>query len=196
MSTEYQGLFEGWEIAIAKKLVSNFRSTSKTLAREEFDDLLQECLFHWHQVRDDVDPERETSRRASMARVIRNKLTDLEREGESDKRKMTYVSLSLDAPVGETEDAPTLIEMIDPHATTDTPSESEPLQLQMKIDIARMLKRLTSRQRKLCHLLREQGLNVKEAAQQMKLPRATVYDELKRIKAVFKREGLEGYLKR
>jgi RNA polymerase sigma-70 factor (ECF subfamily) len=109
---------------------------------------------------------------------------------------MTYVSLSLDAPVGETEDAPTLIEMIDPHATADTPSESESLQLQMKIDIARMLKGLTSRQRKLCHLLRDEGLNVKEAAQQMKLPRATVYDELKRIKAVFQREGLEDYLKR
>lgn len=36
-----------WEIATAKKLVSEYRRRNRTLEREEFDDLVQECLAHW-----------------------------------------------------------------------------------------------------------------------------------------------------
>jgi len=35
---------EKWEIAVTKKLVGEFRRRSRSLAREEFDDLVQDCL--------------------------------------------------------------------------------------------------------------------------------------------------------
>ncbi|MFH1869357.1 MAG: hypothetical protein ABIG36_01820 [Pseudomonadota bacterium] len=41
---------QGWEIAVTKKLIGEFRRRSRSLYREEFDDLLQECLMHWPEV--------------------------------------------------------------------------------------------------------------------------------------------------
>ena len=35
-----------WEIAVAKKLVGEFRMRSRILERCEFDDLVQDCLLH------------------------------------------------------------------------------------------------------------------------------------------------------
>lgn len=43
---EEQGL-GNWEIATAKKLVSEHRRKHRILEREEFEDLMQECLAHW-----------------------------------------------------------------------------------------------------------------------------------------------------
>ena len=40
-----------WEIAVAKKLVGEFRRRSRLLARDDFDDLVQDCLLHWMVVR-------------------------------------------------------------------------------------------------------------------------------------------------
>ena len=46
---------QGWEIAVAKKLIGEFRRRSRSLNREDFDDLLQECLTHWLEVRQKLD---------------------------------------------------------------------------------------------------------------------------------------------
>ena len=40
-----------WEIAVAKKVVGEFRRRSRILGRDEFDDLVQDCLLHWIGVR-------------------------------------------------------------------------------------------------------------------------------------------------
>ena len=48
---------QGWEIAVAKKLIGEFRRRSRSLNREDFDDLLQECLAHWLEVRQKLDPD-------------------------------------------------------------------------------------------------------------------------------------------
>ena len=53
---EEQGLGK-WEIATAKKLVSEYRRRHRILQREEFDDLMQECLAHWIVVRRRIPPE-------------------------------------------------------------------------------------------------------------------------------------------
>ena len=75
-----------WEIAVTKKLVGEFRRWSRSLAREEFDDLMQECLAHWIVVRRKLPPDPDAPPVAYMAQVIRNKLTDLIREQAADKR--------------------------------------------------------------------------------------------------------------
>ncbi len=58
MSPNYSsGLFEGWEIAITKKYVRQFRSTCQCLRRDFEDDLVDECLKHWFFLRGTVNPE-------------------------------------------------------------------------------------------------------------------------------------------
>ena len=51
MGLKYEGVFEGWEIAVAKKLVDQFKRKWKCFFKDDFDDLLQECLSHWYFVR-------------------------------------------------------------------------------------------------------------------------------------------------
>lgn len=107
MALKHGEELQRWEIAVAKKLVGEFRRRSRSLAREEFDDLLQECLAHWLEVRRKLDPDPEGPPIAYMARVIRNKLTDLLRERSAAKRARDFDTVSLDAAVSESDDART-----------------------------------------------------------------------------------------
>ena len=97
---------QGWEIAVTKKLIGEFRRRSRSLYREEFDDLLQECLMHWLEVRQQLVPDPGGPPIAYMARVVRNKLIDLARERETDKRRGDQETVSLDDTVGDSEEAP------------------------------------------------------------------------------------------
>jgi RNA polymerase sigma-70 factor (ECF subfamily) len=64
-----------------------------------------------------------------------------------------------------------------------------------RIDVARALDRLTPAQRRLCVMLGEEGLSIKEAAERLRIPRGTLYEEIKRIRKVFADYGLGDYLK-
>ncbi|MBK6603812.1 MAG: hypothetical protein IPG28_20325 [Betaproteobacteria bacterium] len=92
-AANYGGLFQAWELAIARKLVREFHATSRALQHEEADDLLQEVLLHWHHARASHDPLGKASIRTYMARVVRNKLIDLIRERESDKEKVNILAV-------------------------------------------------------------------------------------------------------
>lgn len=164
------------------------------LGVEDFDDLLQECLTHWFFTKDDYDPGREASQKTFMGRIIRNKLTDLVREREADKRKIAHLAVSLDEPLGDDEDSPALIDQIDGDTVTQAP-HNHFLEIQLKIDLSKSLQKLTPQQKSLCNLLGEKGLSVKEASDYLKTPRSTIYDEIKRIRTIFMKEGLEDYLK-
>lgn len=194
MSQNYRGPFQDWEIAVAKKLINEFQEKWSCLEREDFDDLLQECLTHWYFAKDDYDPGREASQKTFMGRIIRNKLTDLVREREADKRKIAHLSISLDKPLGDNEDSPALIDKIDEGSINDA-SHNHFLEIQLKIDLSKALQKLIPKQKELCLLLGEKGLTVKEASEYLKTPRSTIYDELKRIRTIFMKEGLEDYLK-
>lgn len=153
---------------------------------------MQECLVHWLSVRGDIDPARAATRTAFMARVVHNKLMDLVRERESDKRKAGYDSISLDEPLGEQEDSSRLFELVD---ETQKKAPDRAFADDARVDLEKAMARLTPRQRELCRLLGEEGLNVQEASRRLGVPRATLYDELKRIRKVFAELGLEDYLK-
>ncbi len=186
---KYEGLFQDWEIAVAMNLVNEFRETRSCLHREGSDDLLQVCLTHWSFVKTNYDPSREASPQTFMGGVIRNKLKDLVRERQADKRKMAHLARSLDEPIGNHEEPLTLVESI-----TDT-RPAPLLQIELKIDFSAVLQKLTPRQKKLCDLLGESGLNVKEASEYLNTPRPTIYDEIERIRKIFEKEGLKDYLK-
>ena len=194
MSQNYGGLFQAWELAIARKLVREFHATSRALQQEEADDLLQEVLLHWHHARASHDPLGKASIRTYMARVVRNKLIDLIRERESDKEKVNILAI----PTEITHEG-------EPGSTTDDsggdPPESEEAreyrdaEQSLHLDLARALAHLTPRQRELCQLLLEQDLSMVEASQRLGVPRSTLYEELKHIRTIFKALGLDAYLR-
>ena len=158
-----------------------------------FDDLLQDCLTHWVEVRARLTPSADDPPIAYMARVLRNKLTDLIREQGATKRGGDLDTVSLDAPVGDDDDAPTFADLIDVATSGATGEAAIGEDRDARIDIARAMKKLTPRQRRVCALLGEEGLSIKEAAARLRISRDTLYEEIKRIKKVFADHGLGDY---
>ena len=184
-----------WEIAVTKKLVGEFRRRSRSLAREEFDDLVQECLAHWIVVRRKLAPDPDAPPVGYMAQVIRNKLTDLIREQAADKRAGEQDALSLDASLDGSEDGMTLADLLADNESAQPDDHGAVERRHSRIDIGRVLERLTPVQRQLCQMLGAEGLTIKEAAERLRIPRGTLYEEIKRIRKVFADQGLGDYLK-
>jgi RNA polymerase sigma-70 factor (ECF subfamily) len=124
-----------------------------------------------------------------MGRVVRNKLNDLVRERQAYKRRISHLATSLDEPLGDDDDSDALGETI-----PDT-QPAPILQIELKIDLSKVLEKLSPKQKQLSELLAEGGLSIKEASEVLETPRATIYDEIKRIRTLFLKEGLEDYLK-
>ena len=184
-----------WEIAVTKKLVGEFRRRSRSLAREEFDDLVQECLAHWIAVRRKLAPDPGAPPTAYMAQVIRNKLTDLIREQAAEKRAGDQEALSLDAALDGSDDGMTLADQLADDESAQQEEAGAVDHHHARLDIGRALARLTPIQRQLCLMLGEDGLSIKEAAERLRIPRGTLYEEIKRIRRVFADQGLGDYLK-
>ena len=194
MAQDYRGLFQPWELAIATKLVREFRATSHALQHDEIDDLLQEVLLHWYHARGSHDPQGKASIRTYMARVVRNKLIDLLRERESDKQIVNILTVPTEfthegEPGRDTDEAD--VDLPEPGDTREHRNAEQSLHL----DLARALAHLTPRQRELCRLLLEQDLTMVEASHRLGVPRGTLYEELKHIRATFEALGLDVYLR-
>lgn len=193
VSSNYKGLFDDWEIAIVTKLVNDFRKAWQCLQREEFEDLLQECLIHWLFAKEHYDSNKGASKKTYLGRVIRNKLGELVRDRETDKRKIAYIAISLDQPSGGDADSSTSKDTIsERRPATAVPDPS--MEMLTRIDISKVLERLTQDQRLLCSLLYEEGFTVTEASKYLKTPRSTIYDEIERIRKFFMKKGLGEFL--
>jgi len=186
---------DGWEIAVAKKLVGEFRRRSRILERSEFDDLVQDCLLHWIAVRRRLALDPDNPPVGYMAQVLRNKLTDWVRERGAEKRAGDLRTVSLDATVDGSEDGMTLAESLDASEFTLSGEMGETHRHHVRMDLLRVLARLTPAQQRLCVMLGQEGLSIKEAAEQLRIPRGTLYEEIKRIRKVFAEHGLGEYLK-
>lgn len=187
MSHFYEGLFQEWEIRIAKKYVRQFRSTCQCLRRDFKDDLVDECLRHWHEVRSTVKPEAEDKRKAYMVRIVKNKLADIVRSRMSRKRNEFFQAVSLDQFLENNSDSPFLA-----HPTQQDPaSQSDFAELTSKLDI--IMKNLSPQQQQLCVFLRD-GNNITEISAGLGISRVTVYKEIERIREVFEKEGVRKYL--
>ena len=165
------------------------------LWREDFDDLVQDCLLHWIAVRRKIALDPDNPPVGYMAQVLRNKLTDWVRERGAEKRSGDLGALSLDATVDGSEDGPTLAESLDGSEYTQKGEAGETHRQHLRIDLLRAMALLTPAQQRLCVMLGEEGLSVKEAAEQLRIARGTLYEEIKRIRKVFADHGLGGYLK-
>ena len=180
MSLNYFGLFEDWEIAVARNVINSFLGQ---LEKEGVEDLLQECLTHWFFHRNQYTGKNEASQKTFMAKVVKNKLIQIIRKNNANKRKS--VTVSLNEPVGDENDSPTLMDVI--------PDEQDQ-KSDLKVDLIKALQKLTPQQKQLCQLIAEQGLSVKEAGIRLNRHRSTLYDDIRRIKEIFKEEGLLDYL--
>jgi RNA polymerase sigma factor (sigma-70 family) len=183
-----------WEIAVTTKLVSEYRRRSRILQHYEFDDLVQECLLHWVTVRAGLDHDPDNPPLGYMARVLRNWLTDLVRERGTDKRSGDLQTVSLDAAIDGFEDGTTLAELLDVPDSSSATGDLETHHF-LRLDLLNTCVQLTPSQQQLCLLLGEEGLSVKAAAEQLGIPRSTLYEEIHRIRKHFADHGLEIYLR-
>lgn len=187
----YQGLFEDWEIGVAKKVIDRFRKQWKCLELEDFDDLLQECLTDWHFSKSDFNPSAGANIRTFMARVLEHNLQHTIEKLTADKRKVAQECVSLDERISDDEDSPTFLDGL---SEDENHASSLHVSAELKIDITRTIQKLTPKQKELCRLLGEEGLNMSEASEVLKTPRGTLYEEVKRIKAIFEKAKLHDYL--
>jgi RNA polymerase sigma-70 factor (ECF subfamily) len=193
LCSSYTELFEDWEIAIARKLIGEYRRVCPCLEREELADLMQECLTHWVLVRDWYDAARGASQRTFMARVVRNLLRDMVRSRRAYRRRASYVAISLDEPLGSDESSSTLADELDEAAGLCERRDATS-RIELRLDLEKAVKSLTPRQRKICHHLCD-GYSFTELSRILRTPRTTVHDEVRRIESHFKKRGLEDYLR-
>jgi len=191
MSPRYEGLFQDWEIGVAKNVIERFRKQWKCLELEGFDDLLQECLTDWYFSKDDFNPSAGANVRTFMSRVVAHKLQHLIEKHTAGKRKAGINNVSLNEPISDEEDSPTYLDQLSEDENHVSDLHITAL---LKIDIHRTIEKLTPQQRELCRLLGEEGLSVSEASELLNTPRSTLYDDIKRIKAIFQQDNLHEYL--
>lgn len=184
MDQSYYGVFQKWEIAVAKKVVFEFQKDWSCLKSEDFDDLLQECFIHWLFVKEQFEQEEIKSMKSLMGKVMRNKLRDYVRNVNQQKRKVRYHSISLFSSQSNAEDSLHLEDKLS--TETDNPNG-------LTMDLEMALLKLTKRQEKICRLL-EADFNISEIARFLNVRRETVYSDLKKIQKVFKQNDLDIYL--
>jgi RNA polymerase sigma factor (sigma-70 family) len=177
----YGDLFTDWEIAIAKSLVRKFQESYPWIKGLDFDDLLQECLFHWYLHRGSYQEGKGASIKTYMATVLKNQLQLILREQQADKRRAIHEAISLEEPVGEGET--TLADLI---------ADQSPADDSIRLDVEAIVRTLTPLQREVCNLL-AQEYSVKRVAELLGKPRSTIRDEIKRIREIFSQRGLKDY---
>ena len=182
MTTEYEGIFEDWEIAIAKKIVRDHQSKWPCLKREDEEFLLSGCLTHWYNNRNTYREEREATIKSYMGRLLKNYLMSYLRKELAEKRKMNYLPDSLDRPINEEDPEYTLLDRVSEKATPPDP--------RLLLDLKAAKEKLTPRQRKICDLLSHKATKT-DISDYLSISRDTVYEELKRIKEIFRRDELE-----
>jgi RNA polymerase sigma factor (sigma-70 family) len=183
MGPSYSGVFEDWEVAIARKLSSEFLAKHSWIKGYDLDDLMQECLIQWHLARHTYEESKGASRRTYMANVTRHRLQNILHEQFAEKRGADRKAVSLDQPLADNK--MTLSDIIPEDTGTD---------LSLQIDLEQAVAKLTTFQRNIYHLLWE-GYSVTEIARTLGKGRATIYDEISRLKKVFADDGLDEYLR-
>jgi RNA polymerase sigma factor (sigma-70 family) len=188
--------FEPWETSLARSLVYAY-VTSYSLPRDvEPEDLVQECLLHWWRQRRLHDPERGASLATFMRRVLTAKLADIARAERATKRMGFTEALSLDETISdddeEGDEGTTWIDML-PDDMPDWQTEEAADRALLKERIDRVIAMLSPRQQRLIEMLHSDA-SMARISRTLAIPRTTLYDELARIRKVFRDEGLEQFL--
>ena len=171
-------------------MIRNAQREYACMKNEGYEDLLQECLIHWFFIKDQYRPEAGASERTFLNRIMRNKIADLTRRRFSNKRKVFYMSESLDA-MGDDEESISAKEKI---LMVEEQTVSKITAADLPDAMLRATSNLSFRQKQICRYLSE-GMSQVKVGETMKIPRTTLQEEVKRIREVFRKEGLEEYLR-
>jgi len=170
------------EFAIARKISSEFLANHSWIKGYGLEDLIQECLIQWHLARHTYDVSKGASRRTYMANVARHRLQNILEEQLAEKRGADRNAMSLDQPLPDQQ--ATLEDLIPALENYD---------LFLRLDLERTMAKLSVLQKKV-GLFLWQGYSVTEIARELGKGRASIYDEISRIKKIFRDEGLDEYL--
>ena len=181
MTTQYEGIFEDWEIAIANKIVRDHQEKWLCLKLEDKEFLISGCLTHWFHQRETYREDREATIKSYMVTLLKNHLMSYLRKELAEKRKMNYLPDSLDRPIDEEKPGYTLLDRV--------AEESTPPDPRLLLDLKASKEKLTPRQKEICDLLSHRTTKTAIAAE-LSISRDTVYEELKRIKETFRRDKL------
>ena len=176
MGLKYDGVFSSKEIAFAKRLVTSFINKG-CFVREDFEDLMQECLTHYYFVRGTYKAAKGAARATYMWRIVTNKLRDLVDKKAASKRSK-YATVSLYEPISDDNDTP-LIDTI-----VDLSSKDFRINISYRVAMTELVPKLTNRQ-KIILKFRIDGVKVKEIARRLNIHRDTVYEDIKSVEMMF-----------
>ena len=175
------------EVDIVHHVVRDFLRIRTPHPDLELEDLVQEALFHWWAQRPRYTAERGASMETFLRRVVRGKLQDLERGIKAQKRGRGRGPASLDQPL--TEDEPEGDTLGDTMADS---ADTEGAAL-YRVSLQAALAHLNPQQKQLMAGLAE-GYSMSQISQRLGVPRATLYDQLDRVRRIFRDEGLSQFL--
>jgi DNA-directed RNA polymerase specialized sigma24 family protein len=189
MTDAWRRLFSEWELVIARSAVRAHLCRCPCLRRYDFEFLLSGCLAHWYARHGTYRRGRGASRRTYMSRVLSHHLADLARRELAEKRRADLLAVSLDAPLDPDDPGLTLLDTLDSAGLPGAHSSDPGLLL----DLLCALERLTPLQRELCLLLAG-SVPKSDIASFLGRSRDTVYEEIRRIRAIFRNDALQEYL--
>ncbi len=129
-----------------------------------------------------------------MRRVLQAKLQDIERAELAGKRGGSTRPLSLEQSIlsDDTGAGLTLADLL-PDPDPEVNPQEALRRTDLRRHVERVLRQLPERQQALADGLRS-GRSVSELSRSFRVPRGTLYEELRRIRDVFQDNGLEEYL--
>jgi RNA polymerase sigma factor (sigma-70 family) len=177
-----------WELRHARELVWLYLTKFSVLRQESKEDLVHECLTHWYFQRDQYDVSKQAAIKTFMSRVIENKLMDIIDQKLRQKRKISQMTIPLESLAIDDDDE--LAEFL----MVEDKNFEEALKSDVSEVINRALAKLSSRQKEMCRLVKDEGMSMKQVSKVLNIPRATLFDETLRIREIFRSEGLNDYL--
>lgn len=188
--------FEQWEMKLvkekARKLIGKYG-----FVEEDIEDLKQDLMLHifLRKKGGSTSAQVKSKTRVVMNRILDNRIRDLIEKAQSMKREGNLKSQSLHRELGQGEDG-------EPFTYEDVLSEDESMtrsgkrrvadEEEVRLAMALALGKLTSLQRRVCRLLMTQK-TVGKVAKSVRIRRDALYEEIKRIRAIFDKEGLGEY---
>jgi RNA polymerase sigma factor (sigma-70 family) len=181
---------EKWEIGVAKNVVNGFLKGNR-IEGYNFDDLVQECLLYWYQKREKYRPDKKATKKTFMSHIVRRRLQEILREQLADKRRINQVVEPMIVVLDQNDSDGDTLDLSDKNQEEKYFSSQHYFGLEK--DVKDTMSKLPSSQKKLCHLIIE-GYPMAHISKILHKPRATLYDEIKRIQRIFLDEGLKEYL--
>ena len=183
------------DLAIVRKFVIQCRFRYKCLATEEPDDLVQDCLIQLWLARKRLGlSDDQAFPTHYLFEVAQNRMMDRVRRITASKRAGLLDTVSLDAPLSASAGEATLLDTLLAGVDSDLMG-SEAVQCDLQMDLERVSAVLTPFQRELCRLIGSEELTIKEASERLCVRRASLYQEMLRIRRVFEQHLLGDYLK-